>query len=90
MTAPRYLRFARSLALVSGLGCASFGCGMAVSASEDTGAVAGDAGSDAAFDCTACECGLTATDAGVPLCSGDAILACHCAAVGPLAPPDLA
>lgn len=111
MAHPHYLRFARSLALVSGLGCAAAGCGLATTPSgdaggsatdtgggaTDTGTVVADAGTDAGndtgadagFDCTTCTCGLTADDAGVPFCSGDAIILCNCAAVGPLSPPDL-
>lgn len=60
-------------------------------ATLDDAAIVADAGSDvdAFFDCTTCTCGLTADDAGVPFCSGQATLTCGCAAVGPLAPPDL-
>lgn len=100
MTEPHYLRFARSLALVSSLGCASFGCGTAMAPPTDAGSSGTDVGStgtdtgtpmaDAGPDCTSCTCGLTADDAGLPFCAGDLIIACNCAAVGPLAPPDLA
>ncbi len=106
MTQPHYLRFARSVALVSGLGCAAAGCGTATSPPGDAGSTLADTGgggtdtgtpapdtgtpvADAGFDCTTCTCGLTADDAGLPFCSGDAILACNCAAIGPLFPPDL-
>jgi hypothetical protein len=91
MTEPHYLRFARTLALASGIAGAASGCGMSTTPGNDTGTGVADAGGvDAFFDCASCTCGLTATDAGVPFCSGDAVITCGCAAVGPLAPPDLA
>lgn len=61
--------------------------GTATDAGEATDS--GQMADAASFDCSTCDCGLTATDAGLPLCMGDAIITCGCAAVGPLAPPDL-
>lgn len=95
MTEPHYVRFARALALVTAFGAP--GCGTATTLPEgDSGApndaaTIADSGADAgaSFDCTTCTCGLTADDAGVPFCTGDAVITCGCAAVGPLAPPDL-
>jgi hypothetical protein len=62
------------------------GTAVDAASADDSGNVA-DAG---AFDCSTCDCGFLAGDSGVPLCTGDAIITCGCAAVGPLAPPDLA
>jgi hypothetical protein len=96
MTEPHYVRVARALALLGALGTAP-GCGLASTPPQGDAAAANDADTmadassdvDAAIDCTTCTCGLTADDAGVPFCSGQATLSCGCAAVGPLAPPDL-
>ncbi len=83
MPAPHYLRFARALAMAGGLA----GCSLASTPS--------DAGSDAArvdafFDCTQCSCDESVIDSGLPLCPGLQVIHCGCAAVGPLAPPELA
>ncbi len=99
MTEPHYVRFARAMALVGTL--AAPGCGTATTPEGDTGATTNDSGTDAAapiadagdvdafFDCTSCTCGLLAEDAGLPYCPSERIVQCGCAAVGPLAPPDL-
>lgn len=99
MTEPHYVRFARAMALVGTLSAP--GCGMATSPQGDSGPPGSDAGTDAAvpiadasdvdafFDCTSCTCGLLAADVGLPDCPSERIVQCGCAAVGPLAPPDL-
>lgn len=98
MTEPHYVRFARAVALVGTL--AAPGCGTATAPESDTGSPGNDSGTDAAsiadasdvdafFDCTSCTCGLLAEDAGLPYCPSERIVQCGCAAVGPLAPPDL-
>jgi hypothetical protein len=85
MAVPHYLRFARVLALAGGVASSASGCGTATT-SEPPDAYR----TDAFFDCTTCTCGEGSTDAGLPICPGQQVLHCGCAAVGPLAPPDLA
>ena len=92
LPAPRYLRFARSVALVSGVvlgGCGDrshIPAGTTGDAAND-----GDASNDAADastdsgDAGACEC--TPTDSGVRPCNLPSDP--PCAVPGPLPPPDL-
>jgi hypothetical protein len=103
MNDPHYLRFVRTLALVSSIGGA--GCGMAttpddVGSTGQDAATAADTGADAvvvlvdadtpdtAFSCASCQCSFGGVDAGLPACEPDHTVCC--VAVGPLAPPDLA
>lgn len=86
MTDPHYLRFVRTLALVSSIG--GVGCGMSTTDTDAAVATADANAPDAFFDCASCDCGFSTTDAGLPACGAEHV-GC-CAAVGPLAPPDLA
>lgn len=116
---PRYLRFARALALCSSLaalpGCPSSSGsdagGTDTPSTSDTPALAdapstedapssedapstedapalADAPVEDAGDCSTCDCGFSGIDAGLPLCDSVGLILC-CAAVGPLAPPEL-
>lgn len=89
---PRYLRFARALALVSGIAAPlSSGCALQHGVTPDTGRVA-DAGTDAPSvdPCSTCDC-VFGSD-GVPdppnSCAAMGLYSC-CYAVGPLSPPEL-
>ena len=78
-TPPRYLRFVRSVALMSGVVLG--GCG---DRSHIPVGATGDASADA--DAGPCQCPGTAVDAGLRAC-GDADP--PCAVTGPLLPPEL-
>jgi hypothetical protein len=98
-TDPRYLRFARALALVSGL---APGCALSHERPGGTDGGPRDAGSDAGIladapdappvdvpVCTTCECDYSWS---MPPAPGSCQALMHwecCAVVGPLAPPDL-
>jgi hypothetical protein len=60
-------------------------------ASNDGGAEdGGTAIADGGDICATCVCFATpGVDAGLPMCDGDEIITCGCAAIGPLFPPDL-
>lgn len=87
---PRYLRFARSLALTAGVAVAS-GCGSSAFPRTTDAGVPADAGT---LTCDDCRCatpgGDASADAGVATCESIPALQDCCAVVGPLPPPDLA
>jgi hypothetical protein len=91
------LRFARTLALVSSLGASAAGCYDVHRVVSDAGptdsnaspdSALADAGHDAGLTCETCSCSWT-TPPPETSCESAGLSWC-CAAVGPLAPPDLA
>lgn len=95
-TAPHYLRFARALALVSGIAAPMAGCAMQHGSDGDAGPVRSDAPAadtalaDAPVDvCSVCLC-VFGGDLPAPPESCEAMGHTECCVtVGPLAPPDL-
>jgi hypothetical protein len=84
VASPHYVRFARALVLA----------GMTSSCGQASTIGPPDAGTDASFNCASCSCvdlvdDTDLPDGGLPQCLGIRHVVCGCAAVGPLAPPDL-